>query len=161
MAKTVAYKSKDIEHLNIGAEHIVEDVREEVRVLEVEQQREVDADAQDEPELRPLGAWYLLNYEKVTNSDKRQNEQEDTRSLVVEEPRGRHEVDVPCMQPSTTAAGTLHDKCKACINDSEERPEIELGEQQRMRGVVCEPFNHSFIVVLSDASTGGGVMNIS
>lgn len=46
VAETVAYISEDIEDLNRRAEQVVEDVREEVRVLEVEEQGKVDHYAQ-------------------------------------------------------------------------------------------------------------------
>lgn len=45
MAETVANVGEYIEDLNRRAEQVVEDVREEVRVLEVEEQGEVDHDA--------------------------------------------------------------------------------------------------------------------
>lgn len=51
MAEAVADIGEDVEDLHTGAKQVIEDVREEIRVFEVEQQREVDADTENQPKL--------------------------------------------------------------------------------------------------------------
>ena len=77
-----------------------------------------------------LQAVYSLRYQPIAERDEEQDEQEDTASLVVEEPTHRHQKYITHMQ--TTLSGfAIHYQCENCIDNGKECPKIELGKEQR------------------------------
>ena len=120
--------AQDVVHLQMQAEEVVHKVREEVRVLEIGQDSQVDDYAQRrygrpsplgfEP-MQPLGS------EEVIDNYKKQQRQEHAAGLVVEEQRHGKEVAVTQQRLGV-------EQREDGEHQRKERPEVELGEQQRM-----------------------------
>ena len=71
-------------------------------------------------------------YDPVGEGDKSQNKQKQSAGLVVEEPADEQQIDVAQVKPALSfCCLTAHDQRKQCEDQRKERPEIELGEQQR------------------------------
>ena len=122
----VADPGEHVEHLEVQPEQVVHNVREEVGVLEIAEQKEVYADAQDQPRFLtplPVRSIYTLGYQEVGAGDEDEYQDGESAGLVVEEQADEEEEGVP-EEPAA-----LHER-ESGEYEGEERPEVELGEQQ-------------------------------
>ena len=122
----VARPGEDIEHLEVNSEQVVDDISEEICVLEIAQQEEVDADAQDQPGFLSAacpGRVYPFRYQEVRAGDEDEYQNRQATGLVVEEETDEEQIGVA----EQTA---VLDESESREYEGEERPEIELGEKQ-------------------------------
>ncbi len=126
--KHVQPLAQDVVHLQLQAEEVVHKVREEVCILEIRQDAQVHHHAERcygrpgplrAKPVQPLGS------KEVIDNHKEQQRQENTAGLVVKEQRhGKEE-----------AVAQQHlgvEEREDGEHQRKERPEVELGEQQRM-----------------------------
>ena len=125
--------AQHVMHLDGQAEQVVQEVRDEVRVLEIGQDAQVHHHGQDHPEGLPggPGAAQRAGREVVVRHDEEQQQEEHAAGLVVEEKADEEKVRVPKERLTV-------DQREAREHQREERPEVELGEQQRVRAVEGE-----------------------
>ena len=121
-------------YLDGQAEQVVHEVRDEVGILEIGQDAQVHYHAQGckgPARLFILKPGQSLCREEVIDDDEDQQGQEHAAGLVVEEQRHGKEVAVAQQYLGMEEGKDGENQC-------EERPEIELGEQQRVRLVKGE-----------------------
>ena len=122
----VTCPGEHVEDLEVHSEEVVHHVREEIGVLEVAEQEQVDADAQDQPGLfAPLraGSVYPFGYQEVGAGDEDEYKDGKSAGFVVEEQTDEEQEGIP-EEPAA-----LYER-KSGEYEGEERPEIKLGEQQ-------------------------------
>lgn len=110
----------------MSTEYIVYQIGKEIRILEITEQQQIDANAQHQPGFSSerMGAgMYLLGNQEVGNGAKQENEQTDAAGLVVEKGAGSEKKEITEQQLVVQQAE--HRK-----NQGKEGPEIELRKQQ-------------------------------
>ncbi len=120
--------AQDVVHLEVQPQQVIHKIREEVRVFEIGQDAQVHHHAQRRyGRTSPLGFETMqpLGCKEVIDNDKEQERQEHATGLVVEEQR--HGKEIAVTQQHLGVEEREHRKYQR-----KERPEVELGEQQRM-----------------------------
>ena len=139
--KEDAPAGEDVLHEKIRSQHAVHQVGEEIGVLVIAEHQQVDRDAQDEnrlPEAFAAGAPHAPCREVVVDDDEDQQGQVHPARLVIEKERRAEE---PAVADERLV---FPDQRKSGEYESEEGPEIELREQQRMRLVEAEQMGEEF-----------------
>ena len=124
----VAGDCEIILHLESGPEEVVDHVGQEVCVLVIEQQRQIDRNPQEQHQTLPKPPPAMRQEpacEVVVNDYEAEQDDEQSAGLVIEEQAGEEQEGVPHQ-------GFVLEEAEECHHEGEERPEIELGEQQRM-----------------------------
>ena len=124
---------EDVPHLDGDSEEVADEVRQEIRVLEIRQDAQVHHHGKHHPEGLPARPRPVQppGCEKVVGDDEKQQHQEHPARLVVEEQADEEQIRV-----SQERLGV--DEREPGEHQREERPEIELGEQQRVCAVKGE-----------------------
>ena len=140
---------QDVHRLEMTVEDGVIDVGEEVGVLKIAQHQEVEHHADNHQQPSPLAFLMLTQavhpyaQQPAEEGGKDEQHHKQSRGLVIEKQAYQEEVAVAHKPPGLAhrrpfARSYLHDGAERYIDDEEERPEVELGEQQRMAVVEGE-----------------------
>lgn len=124
----VADYRKPIFHNEFRSEKIVDDICQEICVLVVAEERQIDHNAQNHNHLTPeilLHPAQNKSRKVVIDNHKAEQNQEQTARFVVEEKADEE-------QEGVAQQHLVSEHAQKGQHDGEERPEIELGEQQRM-----------------------------
>ena len=124
--KGIARPGEHVEHMHVPSEQAVQHVREKVGILEVAKQQQVERDRQAKEQLAPPLLPRTINgprQEEVGTGHEHQQQHEQAARLVVEKQAYEEQERVAQHPPAVQQA-------EQSVHDGEERPEVELGEQQ-------------------------------
>jgi hypothetical protein len=133
-AQHIAKKGKGIENPEVSAEKVIDDIRDEIGIFEIKEEKPVDYQPDNEVVPLPFFGFHSINQVRlivIEEGREEQNEDKQAARFVVKEqaddtqPRVSHQLLV--LQPR-----------KNRKHQREKHPEIKLREQQRRVGVECE-----------------------
>lgn len=124
----VTHNRKPVSHNEFRSEKIVHDIGQEVGVLVVAEQRQIHDNAQNHNGFPAKVSFHTGQSETcqivIDNHEPKQNQEQSAR-LVVEKQADKEQEGIP-------KHDLVLENAQKGQHDGEERPEIELGEQQRV-----------------------------
>lgn len=79
-----------------------------------------------------------MGNEEVGEGDESKDEKEEPARLVIKEPTDKQQKDIAQMQTLPSSAPLTDNERQHREHNRKERPEIELGEEQRTIGLKCK-----------------------